>query len=266
MPRWGVARRTLVGVTAAVVLTGCGGGAAESGSSSTGAQAAPRTITVFAAASLKGPFTQLAHAYEAAHPGVHVALTFAGSSDLVGQLSSGAPGDVLATADESNMTKAVDAGVVAAGAPTPFATNVLTVVTGPANPRRVATFADLGRDGVQVVVCAPQVPCGRATEQLEHATGVHLHPVSEENSVTDVLGKVTSGQADAGVVYVTDALAAQAAVHRVDVPQAAGIVNTYPVAVTRDAASTREAGAFVAYVTGAQGRRALQAAGFGVPS
>lgn len=222
-------------------------------------------LTVFAAASLRAPFERIGRDVEAAHPGVRVAFTFAGSADLVAQLDAGAPGDVLATADETDMAKAVHAGVVAADASAVFATNTLTVVTPPGNPAKVASFADLARPGVRAVVCAPQVPCGRATERVERAAGVTLRPVSEENSVTDVLGKVTSGQADAGVVYVTDARRAGAKVTTVTVPQAAAVVNAYPIAAT--SAGRRELAAeFVAHVRGPAGRKVLAEAGFGAPT
>lgn len=161
-------------------------------------------LTVFAAASLKSVFTELGKRFEDANPGATVEFNFAGSSDLATQLTQGAPADVFASADAPNMNKVVDAGLVH-GDPVDFAANTLTIVTAPGNPKHITSFADLTKPGISVVVCAPQVPCGAATEKVEKATGVTLHPVSEESAVTDVLGKVTSGQADAGLVYVTDA-------------------------------------------------------------
>ena len=114
---------------------------------------------------------------------------------------------MFASADANNMTKA-STQAWSHGEPVNFATNTLTIVTPPGNPEGITSFADLAKPGTQVVVCAPQVPCGSATEKVEKATGVTLAPVSEESAVTDVLGKITSGQADAGLVYVTDAKAA----------------------------------------------------------
>jgi molybdate transport system substrate-binding protein len=116
-----------------------------------------------------------------------------------------------------------------------------------------------------VVVCAPQVPCGSATEKVEKAAGVELSPVSEESSVTDVLGKITSGQADAGLVYVTDAAGAGEKVTAVAFPESADAVNTYPIAVLKDAANPQAAQAFVDLVTGPAGRDVLTAAGFVAP-
>ncbi|HEY9266089.1 MAG TPA: extracellular solute-binding protein, partial [Mycobacterium sp.] len=148
------------------------------------------------------------------------------------------------------------------GQPTDFATNTLTIVTPPGNPTGIKTFADLAKPGAQVVVCAPQVPCGAATEKVMRAAGVTLAPVSEESAVTDVLGKVTSGQADAGLVYVTDAAAAGSDVTVIPFPESRGAVNRYPIAVLDHSANLDAARRFVALVTGPQGREVLGAAGF----
>ncbi|WP_111508930.1 molybdate ABC transporter substrate-binding protein [Mycobacterium kyogaense] len=221
-------------------------------------------LTVFAAASLKNVFTELGSAFEKEHAGTTVTFSFAGSSDLVTQLTQGAAADVFASADTTNMTKAVSAGVVA-GEPVTFAANRLTIVTPPGNPSRIGSFADLARPGQQVVVCAPQVPCGAAAQRLEQSTGVTLRPVSEESSVTDVLGKVTSGQADAGLVYTTDARSAGATVDTIEFPESARAVNTYPIAVLKSSANGSAAQQFVDLVTGPRGREALAAAGFAAP-
>ena len=222
------------------------------------------SITVYAAASLKTTFTELAEDFEEAHPGTTVELTFAGSSDLVTQLTNGAPGDVFASADEKNMAKLTDADLVE-GDPVDFATNVLQIAVPPSNPAGVKTFADLARPGVKTVVCAPQVPCGAATAAVEDATGVALSPVSEESSVTDVLGKVTSGEADAGLVYVTDVIAAGEAVRGITFPESSKAVNTYPIAPLAGSANPTVAAAFAAYVVSAEGQRVLADAGFGAP-
>jgi molybdate transport system substrate-binding protein len=161
------------------------------------------------------------------------------------------------------MTKAVDAGLVKDG-PLDFATNVLTIVTPPGNPKGIASFADLAEPGTAVVVCAPQVPCGSATEKIEKATGVTLSPVSEESAVTDVLGKVIAGQADAGLVYVTDAKGAGDEVAAIPFPESAGAVNTYPIAVLKQSTNST-AQMFVDLVTGPQGQQVLTEAGFSAP-
>lgn len=241
------------------------GTAAGAGGSTSSAGEGTRlsgTLTVFAAASLKATFTKLAAEFEAANPGTKVALSFAGSSDLVTQISQGAPADVFASADTKNMAKLADAGLLD-GTAANFATNVLAIAVPPANPASIASFADLARPGVRVVVCAGQVPCGAATAAVEKATGVTLNPVSEESSVTDVLGKVTSGEADAGVVYVTDVKTAGDKVKGIPFAEADQAVNTYPIATVGSSKNKELAAAFVALVTGAEGKKVLGDAGFG---
>ncbi|MFT2815939.1 molybdate ABC transporter substrate-binding protein [Leifsonia sp. A12D58] len=222
------------------------------------------SITVFAAASLTKTFTALGAAFEEAHPGTHVTFSFAGSSDLVTQLTEGAPADVFASADEANMAKVTTADL-ASGAPIDFATNVLTIAVPPGNPAKVTSFADLASPDVKTVVCAPQVPCGTATVKIEIATGVTLTPVSEESSVTDVLGKVSSGEADAGLVYVTDVTSAGASVESVGLPEASAAVNTYPITALTGSSNGALAAAFVAFVMGPDGQKVLTIAGFGTP-
>jgi molybdate transport system substrate-binding protein len=222
------------------------------------------TLTVYAAASLKGTFTTLAERFEADNEGVTVQLSFAGSSDLVSQISEGADADVFASADEKNMDTLVGDDLVA-GDPVVFATNTLVIVTPPGNPGNVTSLADLGNPELDVVVCAPQVPCGDAARRLAAAANTVLSPDSEEQSVTDVLGKVTSGEADAGLVYVTDARSAGDEVATVQVPEAADVVNTYPIAPLSDAAQPGLAQDWIELVTGRTGRQVLKKAGFGAP-
>jgi molybdate transport system substrate-binding protein len=193
-----------------------------------------------------------------------VTFNFAGSSDLVAQIQQGAPADVFASADENNMTKATDDDLTD-GDPQLFATNVLTIVTEPGNPTGITGFADLGNKDLTVVVCAPEVPCGAATNRVEDATGVDITPASEEASVTDVLNKVTSGEADAGLVYVTDATTAGDAVTAVEFPESAEAVNSYPIAALSGSENSELAQAFVEYVLSAEGQAVLTAAGFGQP-
>ena len=251
-------------------LAGCASGppgAAGSSSTAAGASATPAltgTITVFAAASLKSTFTQLASDFEVKHPGTKVTLNFAGSSDLVTQIAQGAPADVFASADAKNMAKLTDAKLTDGG-PANFATNVLEIAVPPSNPASISSFADLARPGVKVVVCAPQVPCGAATETVEKATGTTLAPVSEESSVTDVLGKVTSGEADAGLVYVTDVKTGGDKVKGIPFAESDQAVNTYPIATVGTSQNKELAAAFIATVTGSEGKKVLGDAGFGTP-
>lgn len=240
-------------VVAVLLLAGCAGGTPEQ-----------RTLTVFAAASLTEVFDQLGPRFEEIHPGVDVAFNFGASSDLAQQIVNGGPADLFAAANTSTMKAVSDAGLVD-GEPTVFATNVLEIVTPPGNPAGIASFADLARPGLKVVVCAPQVPCGAAAEKIEQATGVTLDPVSEEPDVKSTLGKVTTGNADAGLVYATDVRAAGDDVQGIEFPEAAHAVNDYPIAVIAEAADADLARAFQELVTGAEGRAVLGSAGFGSP-
>jgi molybdate transport system substrate-binding protein len=240
-----------------VLLAGCGP-----------APAAPpeaRTVTVLAAASLTETFTALERRFEADHPGTDVTVNYAGSSDLSQQIVNGAPADVFAAASDSTMKTVTDAGRTT-GPPVAFATNVLQIATAPGNPKGIASFADLARPDLKVVVCAPQVPCGAAAEKIEKATGVTLTPVSEEADVKSTLGKVTSGDADAGLVYVTDVAAAKGAVQGVSFPEAAEATTNYPIAVLKDAPQPELARQFTDLVTGEVGQEELRAAGFGAPT
>jgi molybdate transport system substrate-binding protein len=241
----------------AVTLTGCG-------SSSTDNKTNSRKLVVFAAASVKKTFTDIGEQFKTDNPGTSIDFSFAGSSDLVTQLTQGAKADVFASADTKNMAKAAQAGLLA-GAPVNFASNTLAIVVAPGNPKGVKGFSDLAKPGLTVVVCAPQVPCGSATQKVEQATKVTLNPVSEESQVTDVLNKVTTGQADAGVVYVTDAKGAGDKISTVEFPEAGAAVNTYPIAVLRSAPAGDLAKKFVDLVTGQAGQKILKQAGFAKP-
>jgi molybdate transport system substrate-binding protein len=260
-------RATIVvgaGVLLVLALSGCASGATD-GPRSEGTTSAPSgTVTVFAAASLQRTFTTIGRDFEREHPGTTVRFSFAGSSDLVSQIRNGAPADVLASADRATTT-ALGTDLLASGSPRDFATNTLEIAVAPGNPHHIADLHDLTAADVQLVTCAAPVPCGAATAAVERSSGVDLHPVSEEQSVTDVLGKVTAGQADAGIVYRTDVQGAGDAVDGASIPAAVDAVNTYPISVLRDAPDPAGARAFVAYVRSAAGQRVLAAAGFGKP-
>ncbi|WP_186760460.1 molybdate ABC transporter substrate-binding protein [Arthrobacter alpinus] len=222
------------------------------------------TLTVFAAASLKQTFTTLASQFEAAHPKVKVSLNFDGSSTLVTQITQGAPADVFASADTNNMKKLSDAKLVA-GTPTNFATNILTLVVPAKNPASITSFADAAKPGIKLVVCAAQVPCGAAAKADAATAGLNLTPVSEELSVTSVLGKVTSGEADAGLVYVTDAKSAGAKVKAIPLELTKPTINEYPIATVGSSSQQETARAFIALVTSKEGQKVLVDAGFGAP-
>ena len=212
-------------------------------------------------ASLTDTFTELGKRFETEHDGVTVTFNFAGSSDLVAQIQQGAPADVFASADEANMTKATDEDLTA-GDPTLFAANTLQIVTPPDNPKGIKSFADLAKKDVTLVICAPEVPCGAATKRIETSTGVTLSPASEEAKVTDVLAKVTSGEADAGLVYVTDAVGAGEDVASIPFPEAADAVNDYPIAALAGSEHGDLAQRFVDLVLSEVGQKVLEAAGF----
>lgn len=222
------------------------------------------TLTVYAAASLTATFEQLGEEFEAEHDGVDVQLSFGGSADLVTQIQEGAHADVFASADTANMDKLTGDGL-ASGDPEDFATNTLEIAVPPGNPAGVTGLQDLARAGVDLVVCAPEVPCGAAAQAVAEAAGVTLSPVSEEQSVTDVLAKVTSGEADAGLVYRTDVLGARDGADGVEFPEAASVVNTYPIVSVEGSDEPDLAREFVELVLGATGREVLADAGFGPP-
>lgn len=257
----------LAGGTLLAGLAGCAGTPSSTANSGTASNSSsPQqsgTITVYAAASLKATFTKLASEFEAKNPGTKVVLSFAGSSDLATQITQGAPADIFASADTKNMGKLSDAALLD-GKATNFATNVLTIAVPPTNPASISSFADLAKPGVKVVVCASQVPCGAAAQSVEKATGTTVKPVSEESSVTDVLGKVSSGEADAGLVYVTDVKSGDK-VKGIPFPESSSAVNTYPIATVGTSKHKDLAAAFISLVTGSEGKKVLGDAGFGVP-
>jgi molybdate transport system substrate-binding protein len=247
-----------------VLLAGCGGGAPSDTNAGGAPAPAKRTLTVLAAASLTETFGELEKQFETDNPGVDVVMSYGGSSDLAQQIVNGAPVDVFASASDSTMKTVTDAGLTN-GSPTIFAKNVLEIATVPGNPKGITSFADLASPNLKVVVCAPQVPCGAAAQKVETSTGVEIKPVSEETDVKNVLGKVSTGNADAGLVYVTDVTAAGSQVQGVNFPEAEQATTNYPIATLKNAPQQQLAESFVSLVTGEQGQKALQAAGFGTP-
>lgn len=256
-----------IGTVAAVVLIGTSAacGSDDSGDeSSSGSKEESKTLTVYAAASLTSTFTEMGKKFEAEHKGVKVKFSFAGSSDLVAQIQQGAPADVFGSADTKNMDKATKDKLVD-GEPVNFATNTLEIAVPPDNPAGVASLQDLAKPGTKVVLCAAEVPCGAAAQKVEDSSGVRIKPVSEEQSVTDVLNKVTSGEADAGLVYVTDVKAAVDKVKGITFPESSSAVNTYPIGALADSKNKDLAKDFVDLVTGDAGQQILADAGFAKP-
>ena len=270
----GITRRAAiaaVSLLSAVCLAACGGSAsnsstgaasgAASASASGGAGKATGKVTVLAAASLQGAFEEIEKTVEKDNPGLDVTFDFQGSQDLVASLAGGDSADVLATANNSTMKTAADQKLV--GNQTEFATNVLTLIVPKGNPKKI-TGLDSSLDGANLVICAPEVPCGEATKKLAKAQGITLNPVSEEQKVTDVRGKVESGEADAGIVYTTDAAAAKDKADKIDIPDG-GVVNHYPIAPTAKPENPAGAQVFIDTVTGKAGQEILAKYGFGKP-
>jgi molybdate transport system substrate-binding protein len=245
---------------AVLALAGCGGGPA--GSSPPGGSA--RTLTVLAAASLKDAFTNLGKQFEADNPGAQVRFSFGGSSDLAQQIVQGSPADVFAAASQTTMDTVVKAGLND-GEPQVFATNTLQIAVPPANPKGITGLADLAKDGVVLVLCAQQVPCGDAAKKVAQAAGITLRPASEEPDVKSVLGKVTAGEADAGLVYVSDVRSAGGKVKGIDFPEAARAVNDYPISVVKNSQQADLARKFADLVRAEAGKKALRDAGLSAP-
>jgi molybdate transport system substrate-binding protein len=249
-------------VAAALALAGCAGSDASGGGGSGDTETG--TLNVLAAASLTETFTSLAQDFEADHPGVTVRLAFDSSATLAEQVTQGAPADVLATADEATMQAVVDAGGTE-GDPQLFATNHLQMVVPRDNPAGIQHFSDLEKPGVKYVVCVDSAPCGKLAAKVLAAAGIEAKPASEEVDVKAVLSKVELGEADAGLVYATDALAGGEKVTPIDIPTSNENLNSYPIAVLADSKKPGLAEKWVDLVTGSQGQQALADAGFGKP-
>lgn len=222
------------------------------------------SILVFAAVPLKPAFTLLAGKFQTDNPGATVAFDFATSSQLANKLAQGAAADIFASADNAQMDTVVKAGL-AGSDPVDFATNKLVIVTAPGDPKQIRSFADLAKPGLRVAVCQAPVPCGVATQRIEDSTGVQFIPASEESTVSAVLTEVTSGEADAGLVYLTDARKAGDAVTTVNFPESAGAVTVYPIAILKHASQPALAEKFIDLVISPIGEKVLNQAGFANP-
>lgn len=234
----------------------------------------PATLTVFAAASLTESFGELGQLFEARRPGVTVVFNFAGSQQLVQQLAQGAPADLFASANNRQMQAAVETGRVDAASPQPFVHNRLVLITPADNRAGLASFADLARPGLKLVLAAPEVPAGQyAQDFLELAgqdpalgadfvAGVTQNIVSYEENVRAVLSKVALGEADAGIVYATDAASAGDAVRILPIPDALNVVASYPLAPIANSAQAELAAQFIALVLSPEGQAVLARYGF----
>jgi molybdate transport system substrate-binding protein len=225
---------------------------------------APQRATVFASASLTAAFTELAAGFHRDTPGASVDLHFAGTPQLVVQLREGAKGDVFASADQPNLQKVIDLGVVV-GPPAAFATNRLCIVVPKGNPKRIRTLADLADPALRVLLCGPEVPAGRYAREALRKAGASVNSRSDEPSVKAVVGKVELGEADAGIVFATDAMASRDRLDEVAIPAEHDLVANYTIAVLSCGDAQAVGAAFVAFVGSPAGRAVLAKHGFGLP-
>jgi molybdate transport system substrate-binding protein len=252
--------------TAALLgLAGCGSKSPATPSPSTTSPAPlSGTVTVLAASSLTETFNQIAKDFEQLHPGVHVSISYGGSSTLAQQIVAGAPADVFAAASPATMKTVTDANL-ADGTPTVFVRNQLVIAVPKGNPKHIQGLADLTKPGVTVALCAEAVPCGAAAKTALTKANVKLTPVTLEADVKSALSKVRLGEVDAALVYRTDAKADSSDVDGVEFPESAGAINDYPIVAIAKSPNPDGAKAFVAYVLSDPARAVLSAAGFQNP-
>ena len=250
--------RRSAGLLAAILMAAVMFGTAACGGSADSGGATASSIDVFAASSLTEAFAELGGDFTAAHHGVKVALNFAGSNDLVTQIQQGAPADVFASADTTNMDKAGDL----MNSPQVFAANTLAIAVPPGNPEHIRGLADLSRSDLKIVLAAPQVPAGKYAREVLERAHVSVTPVSLEVTVKGVVTKIALGEADAGIVYVTDVTAAQGEIEAVPIPAAQNVIANYPIATLVSSDDNASAEAFVDLVLSDQGQRVLADYGF----
>jgi molybdate transport system substrate-binding protein len=264
-------RRTVATVLLVVIaLVGCGSNSSSSTSTSS-STSSPSTsssstlaitgdLTVFAAASLTESFDDEQTALQGANPGVKITYSFAGSDALVTQVQNAAPADVIATASAGTMKTLSDAGLVETVQT--FARNKLEILVQPGNPKAIKTFADLARTDITFVTEEDTVPAGKYTAQMLQTAGITVSPVSKETDVKSAVARVTSGEADATVVYVTDVLAAGSKGLGVEIPDAQNVIATYPIAIVKGATDHAAAEAFIAAILSSDGQANLSKHGF----
>ena len=222
------------------------------------------TVVVFAATSLKDAFDKVGAQFEAANPGVTVKFNYNGSSSLATSITQGAPADVFASAATKNMKTVTDASL-ASSSPKIFARNTGEIMVEKGNPKHITSVSQLANPAIKVVVCAPEVPCGAVATAIFKNAGVTVKPVSQETNVGGVVTKVTLGEADAGIVYVTDVKANEGKAAGVTIPANQNDVTEYPIAELKDAPNTAGGAAFMSYVLGPQGQAVLASFGFQPP-
>ena len=232
----------------------------EAASTTTTAAGLSGNLTVLAAASLSESFKELGTAFEGKHPGSKVTFSFDASSALATQANNGAPADLFASADQANMKKVTDAGN--ATDPKVFTHNKLAIIVAKGNPKKLTALTDFAKPSVTFVLCAAEVPCGKYGAEALTKAGVKTKPKSYETNVKGVVTKVTSGEADAGIGYVTDAKAAVASAEGVAIADQYNVVAEYPMAVLKQSANSNLAYAFLDYILGSEAQAVLAKYGF----
>lgn len=253
-------QRVLVMVAACALLAAACGQSAAGGTDAVGGD-----LTVFAAVSLTDAFSQMGEDFAAENAEVGtVDFNFGSSSDLSVQITQGAPADVFASASPGQMDVVAEAELVD-GEPQDFTGNLLQIAVEPGNPLGIEELADLTDPAVLVVLAAEEVPAGEYTREALTAAGLEVKPVSLETDVRQVLGKVTLGEADAGIVYTSDVTAAGDDVEGVEIPADANVPATYPIAALSEAPNAATARAFVDYALSDAGQATLTQFGFQAP-
>jgi molybdate transport system substrate-binding protein len=261
-------RRARIGLSAGAcaaavsLVAACG---SSGPSTSSGSGQVKGTVVVFAAASLTNAFNKIGTQFQKAHPGVSVKFNYAGSSSLATSIKQGAPADVFASADTTNM-KTVTSANLATGQPTTFAKNKLEIMVDKGNPMKIKNIDQLANPKVKVAVCAPSVPCGKYSTEIFDKANITVKPVTEETSVTGVVTKITLGEADAGIVYVTDVKAAGNQATGVPIPPKQNVTADYPIVELKNAPNSTASKSFMQYVNSPAGQDVLRSYGFLPPS
>ncbi|HMG26879.1 MAG TPA: molybdate ABC transporter substrate-binding protein [Acidimicrobiia bacterium] len=226
-----------------------------------GGQKPSGEITVFAAASLTESFDAIAKQFEKKYSDVDVKFNYDASSNLATQINQGAPADVFASADEDNLNKTIGAGT-ATPPPVVFAKNRLEIAVEKGNPKKIKSLSDLQKSGLVVVLCADQVPCGKYAAESRSKAGVSITPASKEENAKATLSKVSIGEADASIVYVTDVKAAKGTTRGVKIPDKVNVIATYPMAVVKSSQNATAAKAWEQFVMSKEGQKTLRKFGF----
>ena len=256
-------RRVLIAV-AGLVLAACGGSPSTASTPTANPDTVAGPTNVFAAASLTTAFKDEGTAFQTKHPNANVMFNFAGSAALVASINNGAPADVFASADMPNMQKVMTAGNTISQ-PANFASNKLQIVVAAGDPKGIKGLSDLANPSTVVILCAPAVPCGNYANQALTRAGVKVTPKSQEQDVNAVITKVSTGEADAGIAYVTDVKAAGTKVQGVDIPDDQNVIASYPIATVRGGANPRGGQAFIDFLLSSSGQAILANYGFTKP-